>query len=334
MSRKIATSTGYFLRLSAILFLLQRAGLAADSPSLQLSIAQTPPFHEGDNLTLTATLQGISDSDVRAVQFFWNYVGGGMLGSTEQVAPGSYSTTRSNLPAGQFAFVAAAFLNSGGTNVARTNITVYPKNEFFDVSVTALDAEASKLQASSNLGFFRIYRTGSTEGNAGVYYHLEGTAKAGADYERNGTWMIDDSDTVEGSVTIPIGQSSVLVPVVPIRGTNRGGDPLSVKLVLESLPASSDGQNPRYNIVAPSTAEVFIFEGARPATPPSIGIQTIGDGLVRLAITGEVNYECVTEWGTELGFWSPVGTNILFNGQATLTNSLDSKQRLYRAYYR
>ena len=71
------------------------------------------------------------------------------------------------------------------------------------VSIEVVSSPAS--EAGPTNGLFRISRTGSTNDDLVVSYNISGTALNGVDYER-----------LPGMVTIPAGETSAVVAVVPI----------------------------------------------------------------------------------------------------------------------
>lgn len=71
------------------------------------------------------------------------------------------------------------------------------------ISVIATDSEAS--ESGTNGGSFLLTRTGRTDSDLAVKYHVSGTAKNGKDYEM-----------LSMTATIPAGSDSITIPIVPI----------------------------------------------------------------------------------------------------------------------
>src|SRR6266542_3346158 len=122
------------------------------------------------------------------------------------------------------------------------------------VTVVASEPRASE---SGDTGTFTISRTGSTAASLTVYYTLGGNAQNGVDYQ-----------TLPGSATIPAGESSVEVKVVPIDDSvpeiaNPEIDE-PVYLMLSS--------NPAYLAGDPNYAIVFIADNDPVFTPPTVTV--------------------------------------------------------------
>jgi len=105
------------------------------------------------------------------------------------------------------------------------------------VSIAATQAQA--LVFGPTPGQFTVTRTGSTSGSLTVSYSIAGTAISGTDYT-----------ALPGTLTIPSGQSSALIPVNPL-SNSQAVNP-TVQLTLSTAPA--------YTVGSPNTDTVTIQE--------------------------------------------------------------------------
>lgn len=104
------------------------------------------------------------------------------------------------------------------------------------VNVTAPDPNA--VEATKDPGGFAVSRTGGTDAALTVTYSVEGSATPGKDYQ-----------ALPGSVTIPAGESTVMIKVIPVQdGMAEKAE--SVVLILND--------SPLYVVGAPAGAEVTI----------------------------------------------------------------------------
>ncbi|WP_202802916.1 Calx-beta domain-containing protein, partial [Singulisphaera acidiphila] len=118
------------------------------------------------------------------------------------------------------------------------------------VRIEATDPKAAEpdntTQANPDKGRFTITRTGDTSSSLTVAYTVGGTATAGADYV-----------ALAGTVTIPVGQSSVTIDVTPKHDTAKEFDE-TVKVTLEPRPSYG------YTIVGgPATVRIADNDGDR-----------------------------------------------------------------------
>ncbi|MCD6288287.1 MAG: right-handed parallel beta-helix repeat-containing protein, partial [Candidatus Hydrogenedentes bacterium] len=131
---------------------------------------------------------------------------------------------------------------------ASTEATVYITD---NGSTNSVFVNATADMASENgtsHGEFTITRTGSTDRGLTVQYTIEGTADNGDDY-----------DPIEGSATIPSGESSVVVEVAPIQDDSIEGDE-TVIMSLIPLYDIPDEEADDYVIGYPSAATVTIID--------------------------------------------------------------------------
>ena len=122
------------------------------------------------------------------------------------------------------------------------------------IGVTATDADVTEL---GNPGAFLVTRTGDTSQPLTVYYSLAGTALHGVDFE-----------ILPGSITIPAGETSAAVNILPIAdGIGEGAE--TVQMLLASVgtnyqvgAASMATLTIADNAADPTTIEVFASQGA------------------------------------------------------------------------
>lgn len=136
-----------------------------------------------------------------------------------------------------------------------------------------------------------IRRAGATNSELTVSYALGGTATNGVDYV-----------ALPGSVTIPAGQRSSLVTIVPLDDciTNKPNEVVILKL----LPDAS------YLLGCPSSAAAIIIENFQPrlVTGPLPGPD------FHIGAPGPDGAWFHVEYSTNLISWVPISTNQVFNG--------------------
>ena len=111
------------------------------------------------------------------------------------------------------------------------------------VTITATDNTAKENPLDP--GIFSVSRTGSTSSALTVYYSVGGTATAGSDYT-----------ALPGSVSIPVGSSTVTITVTPIDDTLQESD----ETVVVTLSA-----NVAYTVGTPGNATITITSDEQPA---------------------------------------------------------------------
>jgi hypothetical protein len=110
-----------------------------------------------------------------------------------------------------------------------------------DKSVVKLTAPAMYASKRGKNGVFRVSRTGTTTDVLVLNYSIHGTANNGVDYK-----------SLSGTVTIPAGQSSVDILVVPTRNKINEG-PKTVILSLKNKELSND------YMIGPDWRAVVVF---------------------------------------------------------------------------
>ncbi len=115
-------------------------------------------------------------------------------------------------------------------------------NDFPTVTIVATDAIAS--EPGTDTATFTVTRAGSTVGDLVVYYTTTGTANPAADYQ-----------PLSGSVTIPDGQASAEITVIPVDDTAMESDETII------LTVSSDAN---YWVGSPSSATATLVDDDAP----------------------------------------------------------------------
>jgi hypothetical protein len=129
------------------------------------------------------------------------------------------------------------------------------------VSITAVDPTAD--EAGPAPALVSISRTGGTDGNLTVTYQLSGTATNGTDY-----------GLLPGSFTIPAGQASADLTILPI------DDAVSESLETVNITLTA-GQPPAY-LLGTTNRSVEITIADNENSAPTISLQSPVGGLVRL----------------------------------------------------
>jgi Big-like domain-containing protein/Calx-beta domain-containing protein len=141
---------------------------------------------------------------------------------------------------------------------------------------------------------FTVHRHGATNQDLTVSYAIGGTATNGIDYV-----------TLPGSVTIPAGECSALIVVVPI---DDGSPDLSDTVVLKLIPSAN--LPPDYLLGYPHNAAALILDS--PSLRPPTGI--LADKCFHLAATGPDGAWVHIQYSTDLLHWSSICTNQVVQG--------------------
>ncbi|MGC8991693.1 MAG: Calx-beta domain-containing protein, partial [Verrucomicrobiia bacterium] len=131
---------------------------------------------------------------------------------------------------------------------AEAAITIADNQSPAKPTITVTAQENAAVESGLGTGGFLFVRTGTTAGDLTVIYSVSGTAVNGVDYTQ-----------ISGIVTIPAGQTNVVVPVSAIDDAAVEGDE-SVTVTI--LP------NAAYNIGTPASATVTIVDD----DPPKVTI--------------------------------------------------------------
>jgi Bacterial Ig domain len=160
---------------------------------------------------------------------------------------------------------------------------------------------------------FTVRRFGEITNDINVAYGIGGTASNGVDYV-----------TLPGVVTIPTGERTARITVVPLN-TN----PPPIKTVILTLTPKTS-YNSDYLVGIPSRAAAVILDGPPwPVTPAAV----LPDKCFYLGATGPDGAWFHIEYSDDLKNWTPICTNQVFGG---LINFVDpdaqtNSARCYRA---
>ena len=266
---------------------------AADAtpPPPEVRIVSPPGgsvFAESSDILVLA---GVKDSDgpVLTVQFFAN---GASLGVVTNQFPGPsvidppgptagagafpdnlldflsinpFHFTWHDAPAGHHVLTALATDSRGASAISDpVEITVLDFTPPAIVTVVATDPTAS--EGGPNSATFAVHRTGPTNSDLVVHYHLSGTASNGADYVE-----------LPSSVTIAAGKRTADVVVMPIDDEVIEG-PETVILTIGPPPCPDPSLNDCYLIGRYDRALAMIRDNDRTNIPPVVKILNPEDG--------------------------------------------------------
>jgi hypothetical protein len=141
------------------------------------------------------------------------------------------------------------------------------------VSIEATDDTAS--EPGNNTGTFTISRTGDTSADLVVAYGITGSATNGTDYEE-----------IEGTVTIPEGESSIEIEVVPIDDDLVEGTEDVMLTLEEDANYDVDGDNDAATVEILDDEEFEVSVTAIDNTAAESGNPPISTGTFRVARTG------------------------------------------------
>lgn len=160
---------------------------------------------------------------------------------------------------------------------------------------------------------FAVMRYGATNNDLEVAYDLGGTATNGVDYA-----------TLPGTVTIPAGERSALITVMPI---DDGPPDVNSTVIIELAPSTN--APPGYVVGFPRAAAALILDGNGP--PPFTGL--LPGSFFHLALPGpDAAWFCI-EYSTNLSQWTPVCTNQVISGSIDFVDpdAAGNPGRFYRA---
>ena len=141
---------------------------------------------------------------------------------------------------------------------------------------------------------FTVHRFGDTNDDLTVTYNTGGTASNGVDYL-----------ALPGYVTVPAGERSALITIVPIDDVS----PAVAKTVILTLTPSANTP-PDYIIGVPRRAATIIVNPPGPTPVAS----TLPDKCFRLSIPGPDGAWFSIESSTDMVNWVPICTNQVVNG--------------------
>jgi hypothetical protein len=161
---------------------------------------------------------------------------------------------------------------------------------------------------------FTVRRWGETTNDLTVSYGIGGTASNGVNYV-----------TLPGVVTIPEGESSARITVVPLDG---GQSPSIVRTVILTLTPSTDAP-PDYVVGVPDKAAAIILEGV----PPLPASAVLSDRCFHFKETGPDGAWFHIEYSADAIHWTPICTNQVVGGSIDFVDpdSPGNSSRFYRA---
>ncbi len=227
------------------------------------------------NILLRASAS--DDGYVTSVEFF---AGTNSLGFGEKVLssdPQAWVLMWSNVPAGVYNLTAKATDDLGAYSFSgflHLVVGTYPQTV---VNIVATDPEAAEisplLDVVPNPAVFTVSRSGPTNLDLLIAYHVGGTASNGVDYTK-----------LPGSVTIPAGASTADIVVDVIDDTLAEG---TETVVLEVMPPNCPAiypPPPGCYVVGPSNRAVaYIRDDEATNAPPTVSIVSPANGATFLA---------------------------------------------------
>jgi len=139
---------------------------------------------------------------------------------------------------------------------------------------------------------FTVFRSGATNDELSVAYAIGGTATNGVDYV-----------ALPGTVTIPAGQPSAAITVVPLDD----GPPDILRTVVLKLIADATGTN--YLLGYPQTAGAIILDSQSPRA-----VTGLTGAVFNLAAAGPDGAWFHVEYSSDMIHWTPICTNQVVNG--------------------
>lgn len=159
---------------------------------------------------------------------------------------------------------------------------------------------------------FAVHRFGETNDALNVTYDIGGTASNGADYV-----------ALPGFVTVPAGESSAFITVVPI---DDGPPGVNKTVILSLTPATNTP--PDYLIGVPRSAAAIIVD--RPGPWPAC--RMLPGNYFHLSMPGPDAAWFTIEYSTDLTDWTPICTNQVINGSIDFIDpDVSSQAGFYRA---
>jgi len=199
--------------------------------------------------------------------------------------------------------------------IAGTNEWVWPGEANSPATWAAWPAAVCQLftNCAPKPGAFTVNRWGDTNGDLTVLYSIGGTASNGVDYV-----------AIPGFVTIPSGNRSAVITIVPIDESPAS----AVKTVILGLEASTN-RPPEYAVGFPSNAAVIIIDSSGPRATTGL----LPDLSFYLGMSGPDAAWYSIEFSTDLSNWTPICTNQVVNGTINFVAPapLGDRARYYRA---
>jgi hypothetical protein len=199
--------------------------------------------------------------------------------------------------------------------VEGTNRWVWPGETVSPATWTAWPAAVTQLFTNwgPKTAAFTVNRWGDTNEDSTVLYGIGGTASNGVDYM-----------TIPGHVTIPSGNRSAVIMIVPIEESST----VAIKTVVLTLEASTN-KPAEYVAGYPSSAAIIIVEGSVPPVASSV----LPDQSFHLVMPGPDAAWYMVEYSTDLTHWTPICTNQVVNGTINFVDPgpVGGNARYYKA---
>ncbi len=160
---------------------------------------------------------------------------------------------------------------------------------------------------------FTVHRFGDTNGDLIVAYAIGGTATNGVDYV-----------ALPGIVTIPDGQRSAVITVVPL---DDGPPDITSTVILKLSPSTN--APPDYVLGFPRSAAAIILDGTHPRPPTAV----LPDRCFHLSTVGPDGAWFHVDYSTDLFNWNTICTNQVVNGAIDFVDpdAPTDNSRYYRA---
>ena len=166
----------------------------------------------------------------------------------------------------------------------------------------------------TNTATFLVRRSGGTNSGLTVFYSIGGTATNGGDYQ-----------TLPGTVTIPAGQRTARITVIPIDNINPFPCRQQTVVLKLQMPTNLP---PDYSVGWPGKAAAIIMDRDQPCPP-----KPLLDGCFHFQVPATNGFWFRVECSTNLVNWLPLCTNIVDRGAIHFVDpdANDSAQRFYRS---
>lgn len=196
--------------------------------------------------------------------------------------------------------------------VAGTNSWVWMGESNSPAAWTAWPSTACVLftNCGPKTATFTVHRFGDTNDDLTVNYGIGGTASNGVDYL-----------ALPGYVTVPAGERSTLITIVPIDDIS----PTAIKTVILTLTPSTNTP-PDYIVGIPPRAAAIIVSPPGPCPVAT----TLPDKCFRLSMPGPDGAWFSIEASADLVNWTPICTNQVVNGFINFVDPPGSAQEYYK----
>jgi hypothetical protein len=220
------------------------------------------------------------------------------------------------VPAGVYELTARATDELGEQTVSDP-VTIKVRHEPARPVVWIVTVDPFAREGTENTAAFRVFRSGSTEGDLRVYFETGGTATPEEDY------ILSQAPYV----MIPAGRHSTRLDLKAIEDNEQEGiESVVIKLV---LPPNLGPLPEPYVVGSPSQAAAVILDNdyKRP------GVVCLPDGLFHLRLPGTAGMAYRIEASANLNDWVVVGTTVAVDGQVGFIDPEPAEQgrRFYRA---